>query len=109
MRHDPDDRPDPPTRRIYHGCKNRMCGAEDCPTCRPSTYDHPQNSDERAEQEFFEKHGKIKTSHDCPPIPDRSFDWSAVTDNYDLGHPIGHGATEAEAIADLKQQLEEKE
>lgn len=109
MRHDPDDRPDPPTRRIYHGCKNRMCGADDCPTCRPDTYDHPQNSDEREEQEQFEKYGKIITRNDCPPIPDRSFDWSAVTDNYDLGHPIGHGATEEEAIADLKTQIEENE
>ena len=52
---------------------------------------------------------KIVTSYQFPPIPDRSFDWSAVTDNYDLGHPIGHGATEAEAIADLKTQLDEQE
>lgn len=48
---------------------------------------------------------KIRTSHDRPPIPDRSFDWSAVTEDYDLGHPIGHGSTEAEAIADLKSQF----
>lgn len=48
---------------------------------------------------------KIKTTFDNPPIPDRSFDWSAVTEDYDLGHPIGHGSTEAEAIADLQQQL----
>lgn len=48
---------------------------------------------------------KIKTSFDNPPIPDRSFDWSAVTDDYDFGHPIGHGSTEAEAIVDLKSQL----
>jgi len=52
---------------------------------------------------------KIITRNDCPPIPDRSFDWSAVTDNYDLDYPIGHGATEAEAIADLKQQIEDNE
>lgn len=47
----------------------------------------------------------IKTSYDHPPIPDRAFDWSAVTDNYDLGHPIGHGATKAEAVTDLLRQL----
>ncbi len=48
---------------------------------------------------------KIKTAFDNPPIPDRSFDWSAVTEDYDIGHPIGHGPTEADAIADLKSQL----
>lgn len=48
---------------------------------------------------------KIRTSFDNPPIPDRSFDWSAVTEDYDMGHPIGHGSTEAEAIADLESQI----
>lgn len=51
---------------------------------------------------------KIKTRHDFPPIPDRRFDWSAVDDDtYDYDQPIGHGATEAEAIADLLEQLED--
>ena len=49
---------------------------------------------------------KIRTSHDYPPIPIRCVDWSAVTDDYESGHPIGRGATEAEAIADLLEQLE---
>jgi hypothetical protein len=49
---------------------------------------------------------KIRTSFEHPPIPIRDFDWSAVTDDYEPGHPIGRGATEAEAIADLKEQLE---
>jgi len=54
---------------------------------------------------------KIHTSFDCPPIPVRSVDWSAVTDDYD-GAPdshcqIGHGATEQEAIQDLLDQLED--
>lgn len=54
---------------------------------------------------------KIKTSHDFPPIPDRRFDWSAVDDDtYDgPGCPIGRGATEQEAIADLLAQIEERE
>lgn len=52
---------------------------------------------------------KIVTRYDPPPIPLRQFDWSAVTDNYDLGSPIGRGHTEAEAIADLKMQLEDAE
>lgn len=61
---------------------------------------------------------KITTSYDFPPIPDRSMDWSAIDeDTYDcdcdqdgffsLG-PIGRGRTEAEAIADLLQQIEDQ-
>lgn len=45
---------------------------------------------------------KINTRHWPPPIPDRRHDWTATYDNYDgEGSPIGIGATEAEAIADL--------
>ena len=49
----------------------------------------------------------IKTSCICPPIPIRSFDWQAIDDDtYDgPGCPIGHGATEQEAIADLLEQI----
>lgn len=57
---------------------------------------------------------KIVTDFWAKPIPIRQFDWSAVTDNYEGGDgydepggPIGYGATEDEAIADLKQQLED--
>lgn len=50
---------------------------------------------------------KIRTSHDYPPIPIRDFDWSAVTDDYEPGHPIGRGPTEQAAIDDLKEQLAE--
>lgn len=59
----------------------------------------------------------IRTSHDYPPIPDRRMDWSAVEDGtYDCdcdqdgffsAGPIGHGATEQEAIDDLVLQMEE--
>lgn len=58
----------------------------------------------------------IHTSNDCPPIPVRTMDWSAITDNYDAdcdqdgfysNHPVGHGATEQEAIDDLVEQLED--
>lgn len=53
---------------------------------------------------------KIRTSYDYPPIPIRSMDWSAVDDDtYDgPGSPIGRGATEAEAIADLEEQIQER-
>ncbi len=48
---------------------------------------------------------KIITHYDPKPIPIRSFDWSAVTDEYDAGDPTGFGATEIEAIADLREWL----
>jgi hypothetical protein len=60
---------------------------------------------------------KIRTSHWLNPIPGRRFDWEAVDeDAYDadwqgeetgfVSHsPVGHGATEEAAIADLLDQL----
>jgi hypothetical protein len=50
---------------------------------------------------------KIITTNIYPPIPTRQFDWSATDDNYEPGCPIGYGATEQEAIADLLEQIEE--
>ena len=51
---------------------------------------------------------KIITSYVHPPIPIRSFDWSAVDDDtYDYDAPIGSGPTEADAIADLLRQITE--
>ena len=47
---------------------------------------------------------KIITSYDPPPIPIRNFDWSAHRDGYEPGEPIGWGATEEEALADLAMQ-----
>lgn len=51
---------------------------------------------------------RIVTEFVYPPIPDRRFDWSAVDDETYAGPgcPIGRGATEAEAIADLMEQLD---
>lgn len=49
---------------------------------------------------------KIRTSHDRPPIATRAFDWSAVTEFYQSGDSIGHGSTEAEAIAHLQSQID---
>lgn len=51
----------------------------------------------------------IKLSYDYPPIPIRSFDWSAYHDEtYDgPGCPIGHGPTPEEAVTDLIEQLAE--
>lgn len=50
---------------------------------------------------------RIRTSYWPKPIPIRSFDWSATEWEYDIGRPIGTGATEQEAIDDLRAQLEE--
>lgn len=49
----------------------------------------------------------VITSETWAPIPIRNMDWEAVTDNYEPGDPVGHGATEQEAIADLLEQLED--
>lgn len=49
---------------------------------------------------------KIVTTYDPKPIPARRFDWSAITDNYEGGDPVGYGATEADAIADLYEQVQ---
>jgi hypothetical protein len=51
----------------------------------------------------------IRTSHIYPPIPLRSFDWQACLDGYEPGDPLGHGATEKEAIKDLQAQIEERD
>ena|SRR5258708_684000 len=44
----------------------------------------------------------IITTYWAKPIPLRQYDWSAVTDNHDLGSPVGFGRTEQEAIDDLR-------
>jgi hypothetical protein len=60
---------------------------------------------------------KIVTDYWAKPIPMRQFDWTATTDDYDAdcdedgyfsNHPVGYGRTEAEAIADLMAQIEER-
>lgn len=48
----------------------------------------------------------IKTSFVYPPIPVRDFDWQAYEEGYEPGDALGHGATEAQAIADLMAQLQ---
>ena len=48
---------------------------------------------------------KIVTTYECPPIPLRNYDWSAIREDYEAGDPIGCGKTEQDAINDLKIQL----
>ncbi|WP_300396347.1 hypothetical protein [Henriciella sp.] len=51
---------------------------------------------------------KIVTHYDPPPVPWRSFDWCAYDDRtHDMDTPCGYGATEAEAIEDLMEQLDD--
>ena len=47
---------------------------------------------------------RIVTDYWAKPIPTSAYDWSAVRDGYEPGCPIGYGASEAEAIADLLEQ-----
>ena len=47
---------------------------------------------------------KITTSHDCPPIPVRDYDWSASREDWDEGDFIEYGRTEQEAINDLLEK-----
>ena len=55
---------------------------------------------------------RIVTEFVWPPIPDRRFDFCAHRDDYDGAEdshcPIGWGATEAAAIADLLAEEEER-
>lgn len=48
---------------------------------------------------------QIQTSPIFPPIPVRSFDWCACFDGYEPNEPLGHGATEQEAIKDLLDKV----
>jgi hypothetical protein len=58
---------------------------------------------------------KIVTSYWAKPIPDRRFDWSAVTEDYEAWYddgawhqsPIGYGETEQQAIEALLEQLDD--
>lgn len=62
---------------------------------------------------------KISTEYYMKPIPLREWDWSAIdSDTYDVdcdqdgffsNSPVGYGATEAEAIQDLQDQIEDRE
>ena len=52
---------------------------------------------------------QIITANPCPPIPVRKYDWEAYREGWDLGDPMGYGATEQEAINDLLEQEIERQ
>jgi len=47
---------------------------------------------------------RIITAHNCPPVPSRQYDWSAISDGYEPGDSLGFGATEQEAISSLLEE-----
>jgi hypothetical protein len=49
----------------------------------------------------------VHTSHECPPIPVRNYDWAAYGDDYEPGYPVGRGPTEQQAIFDYVMQMED--
>jgi hypothetical protein len=50
---------------------------------------------------------QIRTTYWPKPGPSRACDWSAIdADTYEPGDPVGYGATEDDAVADLLSQLE---
>ena len=52
---------------------------------------------------------EIRTSHIYPPIPIRSYDWMAWVDGREEDTTLqGYGATEAQAIAELQERIEEE-
>lgn len=52
---------------------------------------------------FVPKKRPIITRFIYPPIPTRDHDWCAFRDGDEERGNYGYGATEAEAVADLKQ------
>lgn len=57
---------------------------------------------------------KIETVFVYPPIPVRCCDWQAMLDGDEPSEegpspPVGRGATEEEAIADLIEQVEDRD
>lgn len=51
----------------------------------------------------------IRTSYIYPPIPSRNFDWCAWIDGHEESGQVGYGPTEAAAVMNLKEQLDEEE
>lgn len=50
---------------------------------------------------------RIVTEHIYPPIPVRTMDWCAYFDGEEELGGYGYGRTEAEAVADLLDQVDE--
>ena len=82
-----------------------LCG---CGGVARDTYNFSRELVLATEKLNEKKMPEILTSHIYPPIPIRSFDWCAFfaeEEGYEDAR-IGWGATEEEAIADLKEQVD---
>lgn len=73
-------------------------------TTEPDFGDEPLAEADEREAWLSAVVDKIKTSQD--EVAPHQFGWIATVGDYDLDDPIGRGATEAEAIQDLLEQLE---
>lgn len=51
MPRDEDNESRPEKRRKTYKCKDRMCGADDCPNCRPDTYHQSTEENKETEDE----------------------------------------------------------
>lgn len=57
----------------------------------------------------FTHNGKrIRTIHVRPPVPTRKMDWCAYFDGEEEDSWYGYGSTEAEAVADFINNLDEE-
>ena len=92
---------------------NKTLGPNQLAWCRefiPNFAKHENAATPAVENEMTTN--KIITAYVFPPIPYRGNDWCAYSDDYD-GAPdagpqvVGWGATEAEAVADLKEKIGE--
>lgn len=48
---------------------------------------------------------RVVTEHVYPPVPFRNMDWAACVEGEEEHGPTGRGATEADALRDLAEQL----
>jgi hypothetical protein len=53
---DPDERE--PRRKHYVRCRDRMCGANDCPTCRPGNFKNGSYVDDLKDEKSNEENEK---------------------------------------------------
>ena len=81
---------------------------EKCP-CVCDRSRNPYRIDERADEKCLYCGGtgilSIETSHEFPPIPTRSCDYSAWVSGTEEQGPQGYGETRTEAVEDLLSAL----
>jgi hypothetical protein len=91
-----------PVLHTADGDADRPFNPEDIPMRTNDDYRATNPADEQLGPDPEERQPAIITRFVYPPIPIRSFDWSAVEEDYDEGRPTGWGATEAEACRQIR-------